>query len=289
MSQVTPPPAAVRKIAVIATVHAAYSTVFGNVAQVVKAALLPLALALAISMVALTMGQQRVLEVLLAILSFVPYTIFGVAWHRYSLLGPDRAPPSALPAWRGRHWRFFGYAVAMQIIVQLIAVMAVPFVQAMGGGPQQLTAGSAVAMLAVLLIALSVPYVLVRLSFVFPAAAVDERYGLQHAWTHTKGQGLRLIAALLLAAVPIMLCTGVISTTAGGWLLRDLSSIEGEQAVYAYIMENLGSILLLQAVIVALNFLLMAVLISVVSIAFRDATGWVPADEAGPPAPRGSE
>lgn len=289
MSQSTPPSAAVQKIAVTATVHAAYATVFGRLGPLVKAAVLPLALALAISMAALTMGERPVLEVGLVVLSFVPYTIFGVAWHRLTLLGADRAPPSALPAWRGRHWRFFGYAIAMQIIVQLIAVTAVPFVQALAGGPQQVTSGSAFAMAALLLIVLSVPYVLARLSFVFPAAAVDERYGLHHSWSHTKGQGLRLIAALFLAAVPIMLSTGIVSGTVGAWLLHDLSQAETEQAVYAYIGENLGSILLVQAVLVALNFLMMAVLVSVVSLAFRDTTGWVPAEEAGPPVPRGSE
>lgn len=296
MSQTTPPPAAIRKLRIRATVGTAYGIVFRHLAQVVKAAALPFALVLAIGLVTITMGQQNgFLQVLLMFLGFVPYTIFGVAWHRFTLLGPDRAPALTVPAWRRRHWRFFGYAVAMQVIAQLTAVTAVPFMEPLLGNATELTAGAAVAVIAIVLVALSIPYVIARLSFVFPAAAVDERYGLIHSWAHTKGQGVRLMLTLLLAAVPLGLGVSTIGGIVGFLLLGDampLGDASGgptAEELTAYVADNLGSLMLLHALTTALYFLLLAVMVSVVSVAFRDVTGWVPADEAGLPVPRGSE
>ena len=45
----------------------------------------------------------------------------------------------------------------------------------------------------------------------------------------------------------------------------------------AFVKANLGALLLIQAVTAAVNYVLMALMVSVISIAFRICTGWVPA------------
>jgi len=118
---------------------------------------------------------------------------------------------------------------------------------------------------------------MMRLSFVFPAVAVDEAYRLKHSWTHTKGQGLRLLGALFLTAIPVLALAWVVSA-----LFGVLPFAEPEAQMGAVIAENSVAIFVSQVVVVALNYVLMALVVSIISIAFRSCTGWVPA-LGGPP------
>ena len=126
-------------------------------------------------------------------------------------------------------------------------------------------------------IALIMAYLAVRLCFVFPAVSVDEEYRLAHAWRHTKGQGLRLLAALLLTALPFVLLIWMV-----GWLFDALlfpaePGVMGTAAVPgAGPPVSAPLFALSQIVIVALNYLLMALMLSAISISFRNCTGWVP-------------
>jgi hypothetical protein len=131
-------------------------------------------------------------------------------------------------------------------------------------------------------------YVMMRLSFVFPAVAVDEAYRLKHSWTHTKGQGLRLLGALILTAIPMLALLWTASALFGAFLFTEPVAPAGqgsaapEAQVEAFFAENSVAIFVSQVVLAALNYVLMALVVSVVSIAFRTCTGWVPAP-GGPP------
>ena len=57
---------------------------------------------------------------ILTVFGFVPYTLFGVAWHRLTLLGPGVAAPVTFPSWKNRHTRFFGYVLAVTGLAFLI-------------------------------------------------------------------------------------------------------------------------------------------------------------------------
>ncbi len=216
------------------------------------------------------------------VLGFVPYTIFGIAWHRVTLLGPAAGAPPLVPAWRQRHWRFLGYLAAVTLIGYGVTVMV--FSIAFSVVPPAVQPGAEVTPRAwsVVLVAgtLILAYVMMRLSFVFPAVAVDEAYRLKHSWTHTKGQGLRLLGALILTAIPILTLVGVVSALFGDFPFADPAAPEaGMEAVIA---ENPVAIFVSPVVMMVLNYLLMALVVSVISIAFRTCTGWVPA-LAGPP------
>ena len=286
MSQTTPPPAALQKLPVMATVSEAYGRVLGNLALLARAALLPFLMTLALVVVSFPMAASPLLAGLAMILGFLPYTIFGVSWHRLTLLGPTAGAPPLVPAWARRHWRFLGYLAAVTLIGYGVAVMvlSIALTVAQPGAEVMPLAWSVVLIAGAFILA----YVMMRLSFVFPAVAVDEAYRLRHAWTHTKGQGLRLLAAVLVTAVPMLALTWVLSALFGAFLVvetgatPDQYSAAPEAQMESFIAENFLVIFISQVVMAALNYVLMALLVSVVSVAFRTCTGWVPAGGGGP-------
>ncbi len=282
MSQTTPPPAAVRKLAVLQTLSEAYGRVLTNLPLLARAALVPFLLSLALVAASFAAAESLPLTTLIIALGFVPYTIFGIAWHRVTLLGPMAGAPPLVPAWRQRHWRFLGYLAAVTLIGYgvIVMVFSIAFSVVQSGvqpGAEVTPRAWSVVLVAGTLI---LAYVMMRLSFVFPAVAVDEAYRLKHSWTHTKGQGLRLLGALILTAIPILTLVGVVSALFGDFPFADPAAPEaGMEAVIA---ENPVAIFVSPVVMMVLNYLLMALVVSVISIAFRTCTGWVPA-LAGPP------
>ncbi len=278
MSDTTPPRKALRKLPVMATVKEAYARVFGNPRLLVRASLAPFCLSLALIALSFTVPVVSALGYLIGILGLLPYTFFGVAWHRLTLLGPVAGAPPRLPAWAPRHWRFLGYLLATMLIGS--AATAVVFslgFMAIQPGPDALPAGAGLLPLVGFAI---VAYVMIRLSFVFPAVSVDEKYRLRHAWTHTKGQGLRLLGATVIAAAPMVaLVWGVNEILGGVRVAEPAPGQDGLPAVAqmaAFVEANLGALFLIQTITVVIHYVLMALMVSVISIAFRTCTGWVP-------------
>ncbi len=279
MSEATPPQEALRKLPVVATAKEAYARVFGNPHLLVRAALMPFCLSLALILLGFTVPLVSALSVGIALLGLVPYTIFGVAWHRLTLLGPVAGAPPRLPIWAARHWRFLGYLIA----TMLIGSAATAVVFSLGLMAIRPESGSLPAVADLMPIAgfAIVAYIMIRLSFVFPAVSVDETYRLRHAWIHTKGQGLRLLGATVIAAAPI-----AVLVWGGGEILGALlfagpepghDGLPAIAQMEAFVKTNLGALLLIQTLTAAINYVLMALMVSVISIAFRICTGWVPA------------
>ena len=279
MSDATPPREALRKLPVIETAKEAYARVFGNPRLLARASLAPFCLSLALIALSFTVPLVSALGFLVAILGLLPYTFFGVAWHRLTLLGPVAGAPALMPAWAPRHWRFLGYLLATMLIGSAATAVAFSIgLMAMRPEAGSLPAAAGLMPLAGFVI---VAYVMIRLSFVFPAVSVDESYRLRHAWTHTKGQGLRLLAATVIAAVPMVALVWGVNEILGALLFAGQApGQDGLPAVAqmaAFVEANLGALLLIQAVTAAINYVLMALMVSVISVAFRICTGWVPA------------
>ncbi len=291
MSQTTPPATALRTLPVGRTTREVWRRVFGGLGLVFKAAAFPFLLSMTLVLVSFAVGPAGWLAWPLMVLGFLPYTIFGVAWHRYTLLGPARGAVPLVPEWRRRHWRFFGYLIAVTMFLYgaWIAILILGSGLLGLGTPGAPQATGFLAAAVGLIVGL--PYLMMRLSFVFPAAAVDETYGLGHSWAHTRGQGFRLLAALVLSAFPMLVLLGVFGMLLGEFVLADLSppmspgaeSVEvTPEEVAARLREpDLTLVLLVQLPAAAINYVLMALMVSVVSIAFRVCTGWVP-DSSGP-------
>lgn len=302
MSHPGPPPAALRRVPVGATVREAYAAVSSRPGLLLRAAALPYVLSIVFALLALYAQDNVALALVVMVLGFVPYTLFGVAWHRLTLLGPAAAAPAWVPGWKPRHWRFLGYALALLAIVYLVSlpIGLMAGMMGLGAAEAELTPGQA-GSLALLLIgaAIALAYLTMRFSFVFPAVAVDEAYGLAHAWAHTRGQGFRLLWTLIVTGLPVAVLFWALGALLDATLLPEMAAPAGPEggptpeAVRRFAAEHAGPILLLQLVAAALNFVLVALLVSAVSIAFRTCTGWVPDTGAsgggGPLAPPAGE
>ena len=281
MSDTTPPREALRKLPVLKTVREAYVRVFRNPRLLARASLMPFSLSMALIALGFSVPVTSSLGILSAILGLLPYTFFGVAWHRLTLLGPVTGAPPLLPAWKQRHWRFLGYLLAVMLIGYAAIAMVFSLVFAViQPGQEAMSAGLGLMIFAGAAI---LAFIMARLSFVFPAVSVDESYRLRHAWTHTKGQGLRLIGATLLASAPMVALIWAVSGILGALLLADPTAVPGQDGLppearaQAFVDANLGALMLTQAIGAAINYVLMALMVSVISIAFRTCTGWVPA------------
>jgi len=283
MNQSTPPPRAVRALPILATVREAYGRVFLQLGLVAKAGALPFALSVLLTGLGLSAMHSPLASVLIALASLVPYTLFGVSWHRATLLGAAAAPPPLLPGWKQRHWRFLGYLAAVILIVYgLILVLSLVGAALLSLGRAETGPGPAAQIALIGAVALIIFYVLLRLSFVFPAVAVDETYGLRHSWRHTRGQGLRLLAAMSLTVAPLVLVGWVKATIVDGALFGGLEIETGEamptpEQVSAWVRENAPALMVSQLINAVIGYVGMALTLSVASLAFRTCTGWVPA------------
>lgn len=268
MNQQGPPQEAIQKLPVFQTAVQTYTEVFSSLPNLAKAAALPFAISLGIGLV--TQGGQPSMEhvLLLSLLNLLPEAYFGVAWNRYVLLGAERATPRTLPSLAPRHWRFLQYAVLMLFLTALplagIASEFQPLLKADGEPSPELRAEVALNMMpffALLIVAIAL---VLRFSFVFPAVSVDERYGLVDSWRHTRGQLLRLFFGLLLLMFPMAIVSFMVAAMFAG----DPTNQPGLASLVASL---------------AVNYVILALYFAFLSTAFRECTGWVPAEAAGPP------
>ena len=281
MSAIIPPRPALDKLPVVETAKEAYARVFGNPRLLARASLAPFCLSLALIALGFTVPVLSALYNLIGLLDLLPYTIFGVAWHRLILLGPVAGTPPLVSGWRRRHWRFLGYLVAVILIssgVSMVVLLLGITVTLPGSGTLP-----AFTDLIVFITFAIVTFFMIRLSFVFPAVSVDENYRLRHAWVHTKGQGLRLLCATLIAAAPLFALVWGVNEGLGALLFVEPAAAPGQDSLppvaqmQAFIDANRGAHMLTQTIAVAIGYVVMALMVSVVSIAFRTCTGWVPA------------
>ena len=290
MSQTTPPPAsAVRKLRVGATFAESHSFVFNRLDLLLKAATVPYLITMVLTVFSLMAQPNAGFVYLITILFFVPYTWFGVAWHRLTLLGPRVSPPRVAAAWKRRHWRFLGYAVAVTAIgtclwigvTLLIVLLALPMSESGMFASESPKLYIFIA-ITVVIGGIGFLYLIMRFSFVFPAVAVEETYRLRHAWTHTRGQGFRLIGLMILTALPIYLASWLLTMILDFFVFENMNMqiIMGNfpegTTIGDFVAENFVPLTILHAISNVLNYLLTAVIVSAISIAFRTCTGWVP-------------
>ena len=193
-------------------------------------------------------------------------TLFAVAWHRFVLLGPATARPRAFVLWRSRHWRFFGYL----LIILVFYVPTSPLL--LVTLPSELIFPLSGARLAwigvgVLLMCVVMAYLVVRLSLVFPASAIDRKCSFRESWRRTHGQGLRLVIATSLGALPL-LSIEILK----GFLIESEMVTRGDYHTFVD-QPILGSYKIDLFVTMLVVFLTTALTVTVLSLAFRHCTG----------------
>ncbi len=247
MSESSPPPAAVAPLPLGPAVAESCRLLVANAGALAKALALPLILGIGIDLVVHFLAAPGS-DLLRLVLTNLAWTLLGVAWLRFLLL-EDRDTLRAFPKLTRRHARFAGYALLLSLL-DLPLLLGWHYLAQDPLAPQF---PGLVYWLAFLFTA----FVKLRLAFVFPAVAVDERYTLGLAWQHSRAIALPLfIAATLLVFLPLFALGYGIS-----------------QASY----ENTSVLLALWAFWHVATWVLEAAYITVIAVAFRRCTGWVPA------------
>lgn len=262
MTDTEPPRQAVAPLPVSATIVDLYTTLFRHFGQLMLRLLLPTALSALVLLLVTIEMQPFAGYVVWYLFLAVPTTMLGVPLLRIVLLGRQTTHSTLASP---RNLRFLKYSFLLSLITLPLVFLESWLI----GGEAGLAAdgssaerppgsGSGIPSDVVYWAAyLPLFYVQLRLSFVLPAIAVDERYGLADSWRHTEGQSVRLF---LIAVIAIL----------GPWLAWYYSPTwfddPGWQLI-AFCFYHF-SIMLHQGAF----FVLLA-------LAFRTCTGWVPAPD----------
>ena len=295
MTQSGPPPEAIAHIPILRAFRLTHGIVFGNLGALLRAAAFPFLLSWVIFYsIVMPATTHPLLSILATLIALVPYALFAVAWHRFTLLGRKQALPALFPIWKRRHWRFYGYLLAMLALL-LVAALPIGLLFALLASAQPMAMGKEQIPFAISIIVFGgvvFLYLSLRWSFVFPAVSVDEAYGLGDAWRHSRGQGLRLVFAVLLCLLPIGLLSGAITLTVSLVYFGDMRLVTGESLVdnTGALVEGAEAALFADSLITQpLGYMMTALFVTLLSFAFRISTGWVPDESAGgtlPASPR---
>jgi len=281
-SQNQPPPQAVANLPVVETLTTAFAATYGRPGLLLRAATGGLLLLAATAAASLALPPNPFTLMLMVVAPFAAYSHFGVNWYRIMLLGPEGLVRPTL-RWDRRHWRFLGYGLALAgvlLVINVLLSLALPF-----AGP---------------VITLCLLYLAARCSFLFPTISVEEPYSFAFSWQHTQGQGLRLTAALLIAGLPLLLSVVLLSsllfTALFGLSLFEFVTLpaNGGPPTDGALSPRGGggempefsplALLSFKMISEALCMAALAPLFSIVAIAFRTCTGWVPAGPGNLPA-----
>src|ERR1700722_694522 len=205
MSHPSAPPRTYQ-IDVVGQVGQAYRTVIDHAQLVGEMALLPYLIVFATELVALLIPGPgigvRVLAALIRALGFFVFgTVFIVRWHRFVLLGESISGGLIPPGW----WEFLitGLKLGAIILAGWIALVLVALLP-----PYFVTAPlSAIGGVALTLFAL-------RVSLIFPAAAIGRAVGLQIAWEWVAGNFWRLFTCAFACYFPFVVAQMLLGAVA---------------------------------------------------------------------------
>ena len=234
------------------TVGEAYAFVFRQWRALGALGALPLLAAFLVNVAAmqLRLSTGSFLWMLSGLLiAWVIWSSFAVSWHRYVLLAEK---PGGVPfhfSFGPREGRYFVYAMLILLPFIAVSLHALLLMQDPSASENQVLAFLGLIVTAVGLV------VAIRLSLAFPSVAVDGGHDIKQTWALSKGSGWRLFLVLILALLP--------SELVGQLVLLSLAAG--------------GSVGLVPRFIGALvEFVGAAVLITALSFAFRQLTGWMP-------------
>ena len=256
-----PPREAVAPLPVVSGIVELYATLWQHLPALLQRIALPTAMSIVLLLLAVFLLPPLAAYVVWYLLLALPTTILGITWLRLLLLGDSKARFAQFDA---RHRRFFTYNFLLSLITlplvflqYWLEVGEITLDSGAEGLAETAPAESTADDLVYWLAYLPLLYMQLRLSFVLPAAAVDERYGFAESWRHTRSQSGRIFLIAVLAVL-------------GPWLLWYYSPSWFDAPLWqfaGFLFYHL-SIMLHQGAFYAL-----------LAIAFRTCTGWVPAPD----------
>lgn len=244
-----PPPGSLRPLdfrAAIGETLALFQSTYG---LLIETALLPCLFSFFVTIGVTLAGWVSPLGFLLQATAIVAQVAFAVVWHRVVLLGPSEGGAFNLRL-GPRELRYLGYCVAISLAAALIAApVSLILWSALGLG--QISEGFLVLLFVIVSAILSV------LSLVLPAVALElPGFGLREAWAAARGILLPLVGLCLLILTP-------------AWAALQLLLLLVME-IQSWLGLSVPGIL----VLVIGNYLLLALGVTVISIAFRQRTGW---------------
>lgn len=243
------------RIPIWQTVKAGYRNAFGNFRVLLTAAALPIVIS---ALLEATIPEESAWLRILP--SFAAIALFEIVWLRFLLLPSPDTRPGFLPNPGRRFWPFFGYYLLL-LLPYLPALFFQHFAEKHDGPVPVLS----IALIAVLY-ALGI-YLGARFSFAFLWIATDAPQRLGASWRTTRKNGLRLIIALCLVAVPPLLLLfgiGALATIFAPEIAAQIEAGEFEGWVFWAVLL-VGNVLL---------YLYYAVTCTVLVHAFSVLTGW---------------
>lgn len=223
------------------------------------------------------MAQFHRVMIGLSIVGIAISVTFAVFWYRYLLLGREAALTLSLGRFNGVFWRSIGRGlVVVLILLILMFVLAISSVMLSGLILPPLGLAGLPIFLIMLLAAYILPFALaIRLSLVFPAMALEQRFSFSASWSTIRGSTWRVVGAVLLFVVPFMIAMQMINVGLF-WLFfgRNLDVADPDPAVWSELVASINETFLIGGVVLApVSALPMAISLALVAIAYRDLSG----------------
>jgi hypothetical protein len=202
------------------------------------------------------------------ILIVVVYAIF---WYRYILLGPAGALKFGVAAFNGMLWRSLGGGLVVAATCLVVVLVTVTATALLGGTAMTmlgLEQGVATVILMILMIVVGYgpPLALaLRMSLIFPAIALGEKFTLAESWSATRGSTGRMLGAILAVVAPTMALLMALNFGIFFALGFDILEPEGAWAAIDYWWISLA--------LAPLGYLPMTLFCTIVAIGFRDLSG----------------
>lgn len=280
-----------QKLPILETAGAVYTTAFSLRGHFMKAAAIPLLLSIAIRQGIGSEVDGGLLWIAEDLADLIPYTMFAVACHRLLLLGPDIAVSTLVPRWESRSWRFLIYIAILELILVVSPILSADILfgvfESSDGENGEIWEGDsdlisllmdAIFWIFVFLFALLIigplTYVWVRFSFVLPATAVDRNFGFARSWRETRNYGLRLTALIWLIPSPVIAVFFAMYSVLPDKCQGTSSTIDaiGDAGLGCFAIESFP----VAVIETGLYYIIIALTVTLLSIAFRTCTGWVP-------------
>lgn len=215
-----------------------------------KALILPALAVTLVEAIQATFPDRFPWPLLFWLLSAPFYVLFAVVCHRVVILGEASLPSGIGIFWSERETRFLGWTVALMILSWGLALVLGIFVLMLPGS----VLGSSTPWLPFLIVGAILAYFYIRLSLVFPATAVDLGTSLADAMHLSTGNGLRMMAAVLIPAIPLLGFGYVLSV-----LIGDSNSIVDfviwETTAYAIMTVTVCVVSIINRILADLDFI----------------------------------
>ncbi len=205
----------------------AFSPLFSNLKTALKFTILPILSWSTIIVIGIVYGLSLFSEeasgnfsnfhtgFFIAILVFVLLSVlisiqFYTAWIQFLRYGDTSLKNTFIFNIKKCHFVILGKAILLNIIVVLIAtIVNIPLGFLNLGSPGIITA------VIQILLMLALAVVFLRLSYIFPAAAIDQRFGFIDSWNATRKNWLRIFVAFILLVLIMIVATIVIQLVLG--------------------------------------------------------------------------